>query len=112
MFSLTLTCSDFSMPPTGSEPGLTPCRHGWVRRDRQLSTFVEELRPCPVTQQMFDEVAFLREPDLATFLVELVASLHEYDLVLERSLIRGVKVDVGRPRRSRSRTNQTPGRAS
>ncbi|XP_037071130.1 DENN domain-containing protein 5B-like [Pollicipes pollicipes] len=79
-------------------------------RDRQLSTFVVELAACSVTQQMYDEASFLRDPELSSFLAQIMASLHEYDLVLERSLTRGVK--VGRTRRYGGRANQQPARRS
>ena len=59
---------------------------------------------------MYDEASFLRDAELAAFLVQILASLHEYDLVLERSLTRGVK--VGRVKRYRGRTNQQPARRS
>ena len=102
-----------SVPPPRPRPcpGLTVVRAS-AARDRQLSAFIEELTSCTVTQQMYDEASFLRDPELASFLVQILASLHEYDLVLERSLTRGVKVGQGRVKRYRGRANQQPGRRS
>lgn len=44
----------------------------------------------PVTSQMFEEESFLRNANLVTFLVQILESLNEFDIVLENSLTKGI----------------------
>jgi hypothetical protein len=48
------------------------------------------LSACCVTQEMYEEQSFLRNPTLLTFLRQILESLNEFDIVLENSLTHGI----------------------
>lgn len=46
----------------------------------------------PVTTQIYDESAFLRQPHHLTYLSKLLNSLNEFNFTLEKSLIYGIEL--------------------
>lgn len=59
-------------------------------RDHILSRMVRELSAARVTQEMYEENSFLRDQMLLTTLHQLLASLDEFDIVLENSITKGI----------------------
>jgi hypothetical protein len=51
---------------------------------------LEPLSACCVTQEMYEEQSFLRNPTQLTFLRQILESLNEFDIVLENSLTQGI----------------------
>lgn len=59
-------------------------------REHILSRMLPEVSVARVTQEMYEENSFLRDQLLLTFLHQLLASLDEFDIVLENSITKGV----------------------
>ncbi|CAG0883869.1 unnamed protein product [Darwinula stevensoni] len=59
-------------------------------RDHLLSCFLDPLAEAPPTSQMFEEYCFLRDPELREFLQKLLNTLHEFNMVVEGSLTKGI----------------------
>ncbi|KAJ1528747.1 hypothetical protein ONE63_007135 [Megalurothrips usitatus] len=59
-------------------------------RDHILSRMVPELAAAKVTHEMYEENSFLRDQMLLTTLHQLLASLDEFDIILENSITKGV----------------------
>ncbi|XP_052123081.1 DENN domain-containing protein 5A isoform X2 [Frankliniella occidentalis] len=59
-------------------------------RDHILSRMIPELSAAKVTLEMYEENSFLRDQNLLTTLHQLLASLDEFDIVLENSITKGV----------------------
>ena len=45
-----------------------------------------------VTAQMYEEKSFLRDRDLITFIIHILDTLNDFDVVLESSLVRGLDI--------------------
>lgn len=60
-------------------------------RDRLLHRMVLHISSTPVTAQMYEEQCFLRDPSLVTFLIQILESLTDFNIVLESSLTKGIE---------------------
>ena len=48
-----------------------------------------------VTAQMYEEKSFLRDNDLLSFVIHILDTLNDFDIVLEASLVRGLNIWLG-----------------
>ena len=45
-----------------------------------------------VTAQMYEEKSFMRDNDLISFIIHILDTLNDFDIVLEPSLVRGLNI--------------------
>ena len=63
-------------------------------REKVLHRWVKMISKTPVTISMYEERSFLRDPNLLTFLIQILESLKDFKVVLEASLIKGIDLWV------------------
>ena len=63
-----------------------------VCRDRLLPRWIKIISKTRVTTSMYEEQSFLRDPALLQFVIQVLESLKDFEIVLEASLIRGVNL--------------------
>ncbi|XP_064629809.1 DENN domain-containing protein 5B-like isoform X3 [Lineus longissimus] len=61
-------------------------------RDQMLTKWLPAMAETPVTQSMYEEQSFLRDPQLLTFVIHILDSLKEFNITLEASLTKGVNI--------------------
>ncbi|ROT68314.1 DENN domain-containing protein 5B [Penaeus vannamei] len=59
-------------------------------RAHLLPRILLPLQRSPVTSHMYDDSSFLRDPQLVRDLINVLSALNEFNIVLERSLTRGI----------------------
>ncbi|CAL4110696.1 unnamed protein product, partial [Meganyctiphanes norvegica] len=59
-------------------------------RDHLLPRILLPMQRSSVTSHMFEESSFLRDPQLIRDLINVLSALHEFNIVLESSLTRGI----------------------
>lgn len=59
-------------------------------RERLLHRLLLPLHQCTCTYQLYEETSFLRDPQLLRDLINVLAALTDFDIVLEDSLTRGI----------------------
>ena len=59
-------------------------------RDHLLEEWFPLISVCPVTAHMYEQNSFLRDKDMVQFLVGVLRSLVEFNIVLEASLLKGI----------------------
>ncbi|XP_028409168.1 DENN domain-containing protein 5B-like isoform X2 [Dendronephthya gigantea] len=59
-------------------------------RDHLLEEWFPLISVCPVTTHMYEQNSFLRDKDMIQFLVDVLRSLVEFNIVLESSLLKGI----------------------
>nr|CAD7395243.1 unnamed protein product [Timema cristinae] len=59
-------------------------------REHLLHRMLPHLAASRITQEMYEEQSFLRNPNLLTYLRQILESLDEFDIVLENSLTKGI----------------------
>jgi len=52
------------------------------------------LTKCNSTSQLFEESSFLRDPQLLRDLINVLATINEFDITLEDSLTRGIDASL------------------
>lgn len=57
-------------------------------RDRLLPQWLPLLVECPVIQQMYEDIALLRDRTTVNALIGVLETLHEFPITLEASLIK------------------------
>ncbi|GFT92719.1 DENN domain-containing protein 5A [Nephila pilipes] len=63
----------------------------FAARDHLLHRMLLHIASTSVTSSMYEEQSFLRDPNLVTFLVQILESLSEFSIVLETSLTKGIE---------------------
>ncbi|XP_015910435.1 DENN domain-containing protein 5A isoform X2 [Parasteatoda tepidariorum] len=63
----------------------------FAARDHLLHRMLLHIASTPVTASMYEEQSFLRDPNLVTFLVQILESLSEFTITLEASLTKGIE---------------------
>lgn len=63
----------------------------FAARDHLLHRMLLHIASTSVTVSMYEEQSFLRDPNLVTFLVQILESLSEFTITLETSLTKGVE---------------------
>ena len=61
-------------------------------RDHTLQKWLPMIANTTVTAQMYEEKSFLRDRDLITFIIHILDTLNDFDVVLETSLVRGLDI--------------------
>lgn len=63
-----------------------------ICRDRLLPRWIKIISKTRVTTSMYEEQSFLRDPSLLQFVIQVLESLKDFEIVLEASLVRGVNL--------------------
>ncbi|XP_054716974.1 DENN domain-containing protein 5A-like [Uloborus diversus] len=63
----------------------------FAARDHLLHRMLLHIASTSVTSNMYEEQSFLRDPNLVTFLVQILESLSEFTITLETSLTKGIE---------------------
>ena len=61
-------------------------------RDHTLQKWLPMIASTIVTAQMYEEKSFLRDRDLISFVIHILDTLNDFDIVLETSLVRGLDI--------------------
>uniref|UniRef100_G3PSU5 DENN domain containing 5A n=1 Tax=Gasterosteus aculeatus aculeatus TaxID=481459 RepID=G3PSU5_GASAC len=72
-------------------PALTP-RVSSSLRDHLLHHWVALLADCPITNQMYEEIALMKDRSLVNSLIRVLQTLQEFNITLEASLVKGVGI--------------------
>jgi hypothetical protein len=59
-------------------------------REQYLQQWLELMYSSPITTQMYESCAFFRDQTLMNFLITLLEALTEFDVVLDKSITRGI----------------------
>ncbi|GAU98066.1 hypothetical protein RvY_09263-2 [Ramazzottius varieornatus] len=58
-------------------------------RDRCLDKWLDLVRSCPIVDSIYDRNSFIRDPAMFEFLMDILESLKEFQIVLEPSITKG-----------------------
>lgn len=61
-------------------------------RDHLLANWFSAMADTSVTQSMYEENSFLRDPQLLTFVIHILGALKNFHIQLESSIIKGVNI--------------------
>ncbi|XP_060588449.1 DENN domain-containing protein 5B-like isoform X3 [Ruditapes philippinarum] len=61
-------------------------------RDHTLQKWLPMIAKNIVTAQMYEEKSFMRDNDLITFIIHILDTLNDFDIILESSLVRGLNI--------------------
>lgn len=61
-------------------------------RDHLLHHWIALLADCPITAQMYEEVALIKDRSLINSLIRVLQTLQEFNITLEASLVKGVGI--------------------
>lgn len=61
-------------------------------RDHLLHHWIALLADCPITSQMYEDVALIKDRSLVNSLIRVLQTLQEFNITLEASLIKGVGI--------------------
>uniref|UniRef100_A0AAQ4PSR0 DENN domain containing 5A n=1 Tax=Gasterosteus aculeatus aculeatus TaxID=481459 RepID=A0AAQ4PSR0_GASAC len=61
-------------------------------RDHLLHHWVALLADCPITNQMYEEIALMKDRSLVNSLIRVLQTLQEFNITLEASLVKGVGI--------------------
>ncbi|KAI1903900.1 hypothetical protein AGOR_G00000170 [Albula goreensis] len=61
-------------------------------RDHQLHHWIALLADCPITAQMYEEFALIKEHTLVNSLIRVLQTLQEFNITLEASLVKGIGI--------------------
>nr|XP_057945136.1 DENN domain-containing protein 5A isoform X2 [Doryrhamphus excisus] len=61
-------------------------------RDHLLHHWIALLADCPITAQMYEEAALIKDRSLVNSLIRVLQTLQEFNITLEASLIKGVGI--------------------
>ena len=61
-------------------------------RDHLLHHWIALLADCPITAQMYEEIAMIKEHSLVNSLIRVLQTLQEFNITLEASLVKGVGI--------------------
>ncbi|XP_042561960.1 DENN domain-containing protein 5A-like [Clupea harengus] len=59
-------------------------------RDHLLHHWIALLAECPITAQMYEDSAMLKDHSLVNSLIRVLQTLQEFNITLEASLVKGV----------------------
>lgn len=63
-------------------------------RDQLLHRIMSPIASTPITTQMYEDQSFLRNPNMVTFLIQILESISEFPFNLEASLTKGIDQDT------------------
>ncbi|KAJ8340189.1 hypothetical protein SKAU_G00348220 [Synaphobranchus kaupii] len=61
-------------------------------RDHLLHHWIALLADCPITAQMYEEVALIKDHSLVNSLIRVLQTLQEFNITLEASLVKGIRI--------------------
>ncbi|KAJ3593991.1 hypothetical protein NHX12_006323 [Muraenolepis orangiensis] len=61
-------------------------------RDHLLHHWIALLADCPITAQMYEDVALIKDHSLVNSLIRVLQTLQEFNITLEASLVKGVGI--------------------
>ena len=61
-------------------------------RDHLLHHWIALLADCPITAQMYEDTALIKDHSLVNSLIRVLQTLQEFNITLEASLVKGVGV--------------------
>ncbi|KAM8968823.1 LOW QUALITY PROTEIN: DENN domain-containing protein 5A [Sarcophilus harrisii] len=61
-------------------------------RDHLLHHWIALLADCPITAQMYEDVALLKDHTLVNSLIRVLQTLQEFNITLETSLVKGIDI--------------------
>ncbi|XP_064192990.1 DENN domain-containing protein 5A-like isoform X5 [Anguilla rostrata] len=61
-------------------------------RDHLLHHWIALLADCPITAQMYEESALIKDHSLVNSLIRVLQSLQEFNITLEASLVKGIRI--------------------
>lgn len=87
---------------------MTPCVFvSFSLRDHLLHHWIALLADCPITSQMYEDCALIKERSLVNSLIRVLQTLQEFNITLEASLVKGVGIwtNTGRSLRTTKKNN-------
>lgn len=64
----------------------------FFHRDHLLHHWIALLAECPITAQMYEETALLKDHSLVNSLIRVLQTLQEFNITLEASLVKGIGI--------------------
>lgn len=61
-------------------------------RDHLLHHWIALLADCPITAQMYEDAALIKDRSLVNSLIRVLQTLQEFNITLEASLVKGVGI--------------------
>lgn len=61
-------------------------------RDHLLYHWIALLADCPITAQMYEDIALIKDRSLVNSLIRVLQTLQEFNITLEASLVKGVGI--------------------
>lgn len=61
-------------------------------RDHLLHHWIALLADCPITAQMYEDTALIKDRSLVNSLIRVLQTLQEFNIILEASLVKGVGI--------------------
>lgn len=61
-------------------------------RDHLLHHWIALLAECPITAQMYEDMALLKDHSLVNSLIRVLQTLQEFNITLEASLVKGIGI--------------------
>ncbi|KAI1889823.1 hypothetical protein AGOR_G00166890 [Albula goreensis] len=61
-------------------------------RDHLLHHWIALLADCPITAQMYEEMALIKDHSLVNSLIRVLQTLQEFNITLEASLVKGIRI--------------------
>ncbi|KAJ8406432.1 hypothetical protein AAFF_G00300060 [Aldrovandia affinis] len=61
-------------------------------RDHLLHHWIALLADCPITAQMYEELALIKDHSLVNSLIRVLQTLQEFNITLEASLVKGIRI--------------------
>lgn len=61
-------------------------------RDHLLHHWIALLADCPITTQMYEDIALIKDRSLVNSLIRVLQTLQEFNITLEASLVKGVGI--------------------
>lgn len=61
-------------------------------RDHLLHHWIALLTDCPITAQMYEDMALLKDRSLVNSLIRVLQTLQEFNITLETSLVKGIGI--------------------
>ncbi|KAG9352389.1 hypothetical protein JZ751_020802 [Albula glossodonta] len=61
-------------------------------RDHLLHHWIALLADCPITAQMYEETALIKDHSLVNSLIRVLQTLQEFNITLEASLVKGIRI--------------------
>lgn len=66
--------------------------HWHLVRDHLLHHWIALLADCPITAQMYEDIALIKDHTLVNSLIRVLQTLQEFNITLEASLVKGIDI--------------------